>query len=139
MAVTDADVLRARRMIAEASASSAFTDDAITEAIERYPREDARGEAPFVESTTTPGTLEENPDWTATYDLHAAAAELWEEKAAALAADYDFSADGGNYHRSQAWDQAMRMVRFHQARRSPTTITLRPEALAQGTESIDDD
>ena len=139
MAVTDADVLRVRAMIAEVSASSAVTDDAITEAIKRYPREDARGEAPFVESTTTPGTLTRNPDWMATYDLHAAAAELWEQKAAALAADYDFSADGGNYHRSQAWDQAMRMARYHQARRSPTTITQRPEPLGRGTESINDD
>jgi len=137
MSVSTSEVRRVRRMIAETSATSAFSDADIAAAISRYPREDARGEAPFRKTKTASGALAPNPDWMPTYDLHAAAAELWEIKAADLAANYDFAADGGTYHRSQAVDHAMRMVRWHQARRSPTTITLRPEPAASGMEGGD--
>ena len=101
-------------------------------------QEDARGEGPWIESESDPGTLEENPDWTATYDLNAAAADLWEEKAANHAANFDFSADGGSYSRSQAYDQHMTQARYFRSRRSVKTITMRPEPLMQGEEEIDD-
>ena len=38
-------------------------------------------------------------------DLYAAAAEIWDEKAAAVAPNFDFSADGGNFSRSQMYAQ----------------------------------
>lgn len=117
--------------------STTYADADIQAYIEAHPLEDARGEGPWVESETTPGTLEENPDWTATYDLNAAAADIWEEKAAVLAGDYDYQADGGSYSRSQAYDQAMRQARHFRSRRSIKTIALRPEPLAQGTEEVD--
>ena len=37
-----------------------------------------------------------------TYDLHAAAADLLEEKALTMVGDFDFAADGGSYKRSQS-------------------------------------
>ncbi len=114
-----------------------YTDALIQGFIEAHPLTDARGENPLVESETTPGTLEENPDWTATYDLNAAAADVWDEKAATLAANFDFEADGGRYDRRQAFDNAQRMSRHYRARRSPSTITAFPEPLAQGTEETD--
>jgi len=138
MAATDAQVARLRRMTGESSTDT-YSDEDMAEYIERYPLEDARGEGPYVESETDPGTLEENPDWTATYDLNAAAAAaIWQEKAAAPAQDFDFEADGGSYKRSQVYEQAMQQARYYNARRSIKTITQRPEPLMQGEEETDD-
>lgn len=129
---------RLRRMTSEPTTTT-YSDAAMAEYIELYPLEDARGEGPWIESETTPGTLEENPDWIPTYDLNAAAADIWTEKGAAVAACYDFSADGGSYNRSQMIESAQKMARYFRSRRSLKTITLRPEPLAQGEESVDDD
>lgn len=138
MAATAAQILRVRRMVNEPTAVD-YDDDLITDFIEEYPLVDARGEDPWIESTTTPGTLEENPDWTATYDLNSAAADIWAEKAAPLAGDYNFSADGARYDRSAAYEQAMKQSRYYRARRSIRTITQFPEPLAQGTEALTED
>lgn len=137
MSATDAQIARLRRMVGEAD-STTYEDDDLADYIEAHPLEDARGEGPWVESESDPGTLEENPDWTATYDLNAAAADVWEEKAAGHAPNYDFSADGGNYSRSQAYEQAMKQARYFRSRRSVKTITMRPEPLMQGEEEVDD-
>lgn len=126
MTATAAEILRVRRMVNEPTAET-YADADIQAAIERYPVVDMRGESPWVESTTTPGTLEENEDWTATYDLSAAAADLWAEKASVLAQDYDFEADGGQYSRSQAYEQAMKLSRYYRSRRNPSTKKMRPE------------
>ena len=125
--VTAAELTRLRRMIVDTAAPQTYTDGALTTVIERYPCVDMRGESPFVESVLYPGTLEVNDDWTATYDINAAAGELWEEKAAALAAAFDFSADGAGFQRSQAFTQAQQMARHYRSRRNPSTVTLRPE------------
>lgn len=126
MTATAAEVARLRRMVSEPTADN-YTDDVLQGYIERHPTVDARGEAPTVESSTTPGTLETNDDWTATYDLNAAAAEVWAEKAAALAADYDFETQGQSFQRSQAYEQAMASSRYYQSRRNPKTVKMRPE------------
>jgi hypothetical protein len=102
-----------------------YDDDAITVFIERYPLLDERGEVPYTWDTTTePPTEEDNDLWIATYDLHAAAADIWQEKAAIVAGDFDFSADGGSYSRSQVVAQFERQARYHSARRKPGTIHL---------------
>jgi hypothetical protein len=116
-----------------------YTDDDLAEAINRYPVEDARGEGPWIESEDDPGTLEQNPDWTATYDLNAAAADIFAELAAAVVSDFDFSADGGSYSRSQKYQQLMQQSRHYRSRRNPRTITLRPEPLMQGSEEVAED
>ena len=126
MAATAAQVSQLRRMTGEA-AEEVYTDELLAEYIERYPLVDARGVNPWIESTTTPGSLEINPDWTPTYDLAAAASDVWGEKASVLAGDYDFAADGGSYSRSQAYEQAMKQSRYWRARRSVKTIVQRPE------------
>lgn len=88
-----------------------YTNQSIQAIIERYPVPDMAGNTPLLKNGDA------NPDWKARYDLHAAAADIWEEKAASLAADYDFTADGAIFHRSQAHDQAMRQARWHRSRR----------------------
>jgi hypothetical protein len=114
MAATAAMITRLRRWVAEPTEDT-YTDEILSDIIERYPVLDDDGYGP------------DDDDWTATYDLHAAAAEVWEEKAASLVGNYDFSADGSSFHRSQAYDQAMLQVRHHRARRRVNTITLQPE------------
>lgn len=137
MAATADQIARLRRMVAEPTEDT-YSDEALADAIERYPLEDARGEGPWVESTTTPGTLEANPDWSPTYDLQQAAADVWEEKAAPYAASFDFSDAGQSFSRSQVYQFMMGRARYHRSRRAPRTITLRPEPLAQGTEQYAD-
>lgn len=123
MAASAAEVRKLRRMTAETGVDSAYTDSDMEDYIEAYPLVDARGEDPLVESATVPGTLEENPLWDPTYDLNSAAADIWGEKAAALAPQYDYSADGGTYSTNQPHTNALRMAAYYEARRSPVTIT----------------
>jgi hypothetical protein len=52
---------------------------------------------------------------------------VWEEKAAELAGDYDFAADGAKFDRSQAYEQARGRARWYWSRRSLKTVTQRPE------------
>lgn len=135
MAATATQVARIRRMTNEPTEAT-YDDDAITEYIEYYPLVDARGQSPLIESTTTAGALDENPDWIATYDLNAAAADIWSEKSSILSQDYDFSADGGNYTRSQAYEQAMKQARYYRARRSVSTITQSPQPIYDTIEDL---
>lgn len=132
MAATAAQVAQLRRMVAEPTVTT-YSDSTLEDYIETYPVVDENGESPRVPSTTTPGEMMVNPDWTATYDLHAAAAAIWTEKAAAVSHLYDFNADGGNYSRSQRYEQAMQQARFHLSRRNPKTIILTPTEARERT------
>ena len=102
---TAAQIAELRRMCAEPTTAT-YSDVTLAAYIERYPLTDARGQESY------------------TYDLHAAAADVWNEKAAALAHLYDFSADGGSYTRSQRVAQAQAQARYHLARRNLNTIRL---------------
>jgi hypothetical protein len=135
MTATAAQIAKVRRMVNEPTETT-YDDETIQEYIETYPLTDARGEVPLIESTTTPGTLDENEDWIATYDLAAAAADIWGEKAAVLSQDYDFDADGAKYTRSQAYEQAMKQARYYRARRSVGTITQSPQPLLDASEDL---
>ena len=124
MSATAAQIAQVRRMVNEPD-DTTYDDDAITVYIEASAAIDERGEVPYTWDTSTePPTEEANDLWIATYDLHAAAADIWQEKAAVVAVDFDFQADGGNYSRSQVYDAYMRQSRYHCARRKPGTITL---------------
>ena len=130
--VTAAQIAQVRRMVNE-PLTTTYSDAIITTYIETYPLVDENGEAPRVPSTITPGSMMVNPDWTATYDLHAAAADIWEEKAAVVSVDYDFSADGSSLSRSQVYEQMMAQARHHRSRRSPKTITQIPDVARERT------
>ena len=124
MSATAAQIVQVRRMINEPD-DTTYDDDAISVYIEAYPLLDERGEEPYSWDTTTePPTVDENETWLPTYDLHAAAADIWDEKAAIVAQDYDFQADGGQYSRSQVVQAYERQARIHRARRRPGTIRL---------------
>lgn len=126
MTATAAQIAQVRRMANEPTDANGYTDALIQGYIEAYPLVDENGETPRVPDEQT-GDMEENPDWTATYDLHAAAADVWDEKAAVYAGDYDFTADGATLNRSQAYQQMMNSARYHRSRRSPKTIEQYPD------------
>jgi len=125
MTPTASQISQLRRMTAEPT-NETYNDETLTAYIETYPTVDENGESPRVPSTTLPGVMMANPDWTATYDLHAAAAAIWSEKAADVSHKFDFAADGGTYTRSQMHKHAMEQARFHLSRRNPRTIILTP-------------
>lgn len=127
MAATAAMVMQLREMTNEVG-SSTYRDAQLTTIIERHPIIDERGEPPYEwDTSTSPPTQDDNDDWIATYDLNAAAADVWDQKAAAAAADYDYSADGANLQRSQVYVHCSRQAAIYRSRRAPRTITQRPE------------
>jgi len=124
MSATAAQIAQVRRMVNEPT-DDTYDDDAITVYIEASAAIDERGEIPWTWDTSTePPTKDENETWIPTYDLHAAAADIWTEKAGIVAVDFDFDADGGSYTRSQVFDAYMKQARYYGARRKAGTITL---------------
>lgn len=127
MSATAVQVRKLLRAVDE-PAAGVYSYDELKEILEEFPLIDKEGTEPQYLQTpataTTPPVYADNPYWIPTYDVHAAAASIFEEKAAKAAQDFKFSADGGSYERNQVYDQYMQLVRFHQARRSPGTITL---------------
>ena len=124
MAATAAMAERLRRMVDEPTTTT-YSDDLIDDYIEKYPLIDALGTDPQeVDFTTEPPTISEKDNWIPTYDLHAAAADIWEEKAATIAENFDFSADGGSFKRDQKYEHYMKQSRFHSSKRSAKTIKL---------------
>ncbi len=127
-----ADMLaRLRRMVNEPT-TTPYTDDALAYYLQLHPVTDSNGidinendwmlYLDFANSETSYADLVSTgalPSWTPTWDMHAAAADIWEEKAAAVQSYYNFSADGGNYSQSQLYENAMDQVRYHLARRRP--------------------
>lgn len=107
-----ADIARLRRMVAE-SGTATYTDSLLVSAISGYPLPDAAGEWPLLSSGSV------NTAWVATYDLAAAAGAIWEEKAAAVATNFDFTADGATFHKSQVFEQYNKQARVWRARRAP--------------------
>jgi hypothetical protein len=119
--VTVAQIAQLRRMVGETDPNAVYTNALMTSYIDRYPRIDEEGEEPFTLSGDTPPRHIVNPDWMPTYDMNAAAADIWVEKATATVGQYDFNADGGSYSRSQQYDQYMKQARFYRARSMPTS------------------
>lgn len=117
-----------RRMTALSADDATYTDDALDSLIERYPLLDERGVAPYTYDTTTdPPTQVATMGWYPGYDLHMAAADIWEEKAAAVASDFDYpvaESQPGVARHSQVYDHYMKQARRHRALRQARTAQL---------------
>ena len=99
-----------------------------------YPLVDLNGVDWYtVDYTTVPPHQDANTYWMPTYDLNAAAADVWSEKGSALAIKFDFGADGSNYTLSQQYQQALSQARYYRARRSMKTIRQTVSPRPQGT------
>lgn len=134
--VTPAMIAQLRRMINEPD-DTTYDDDALTTYIAEYPCLDERGEEAYTwDTSTTPPTREDNDDWFAVFDLHAAAADIWEEKAATVADKFNFSADGARFDVSKRYEQYMRQARYHRSRRVPKTMRLHKWPEETGAQSL---
>lgn len=114
MAASAEMVARLRRMIAEPTVTT-YTDAELRGYIESWPLHDTDGNAP------------DHDDWTSRYDLAAVASEVWAEKAATPAQDFDFHADGGVYQRSQVYAQCMKQSRFYGSRKAIGSVKIHVE------------
>ena len=110
MAATTAQVYQLRRLAAEPTDARGYTNTRLAAVIEGYPLPDAAGRRPT------------DADWSPTYDVNQAAADVWDEKASSLAENYDTA--GAN--RSQAYEHAVRRAKHFRARRSPALIEPTP-------------
>jgi len=116
MAVTAAQIEQFRRMVAEPTTAT-YTDDVLESYIEARPVRDERGVShEDWNFSTTPPTPGANPNWVETYDMNAAAADVWDEKAANAAACISFSADGASYSLSEKIANCRTMARTFRSR-----------------------
>lgn len=102
-------ILALRRMVAEPTLIN-YPDAVLSDYIEAWAVRDVNGLDPI------------DTGWIPTYDLPAAAADVWEEKGAAAVGNFDFSADGGSFSRNQVHQQCMQMARHFKSRASMRTI-----------------
>lgn len=128
MAATAEQIARVRRMVVEPT-TTPYSDAAIKGYIESHSLPDDLGRRPWPATILAQQGLTETPAtaWTPTYDLNAAAADIWDEKAAALVAN------GQIYETDSAHLQAMRQVRYYRARRSILTIEMVPDVSQNST------
>ena len=141
MAATAAQAAQLRRMTNEVD-DSAYSDTAIKTFIEKYPLIDGLGNDVYLGPADDGYEYDElvvNPDWIATYDLNAAAADVWAEKAAKLAGNFDFSAGGQTFNRSQAYNMFMQQSRYYRSRRATTTVKQMPFPKYNYEDDLSDD
>lgn len=117
-----AEIAQLRRMINEPTTAT-YSDATLEDYIEAHAVADERGVQPFeMDFSTTPPTRTAVEQWIATYDLNAAAAQLWEEKAAAVASGFAFTADGATHHRDQRYQQYMQMAQRYRSKSVPGAL-----------------
>ena len=126
MTATAAQIARIRLMVDE-PATATYGDAIVQGYIEEFPVLDERGEIPYTwDTSTTPPSKKVNAGWIPTYDLHAAAAAIWEQKAATAQSNYSFSADGVNHSRNQVFENCMKQAAYHTARKRAKTARFHP-------------
>lgn len=114
-----------------------YEDEAIALVIERYPLVDRFGTPALVwDRSQTPPTSSEHPNWVPTYDLNAAAADIWGEIAAGYVGDFDFSTNDQRFDRSQKHEQAMAQVRYYRSRRAPTSLQMSGVSASSRNDSV---
>lgn len=122
-ATATALVERLRRIVNEPD-DTTYDADALGAYIERFPIPDDRGVPPWDYDTSVdpPTRVLKTLGWMPTFDVWACAAEIWTEKAAVVAADYSFQADGEGLNRNQVYEQYMKQARFCSSKSQPSTI-----------------
>lgn len=114
MSASAEQVARVKRLCFIEDGDPTYTDAVVAEYIERHPLMDEDGYEP------------DDVLWTPTYDTYFAAADICEEKATAFAGNFDFSADGGSYTRSQEFEHWSRLSSRYRSRRAITSLALQP-------------
>lgn len=71
-----------------------------------------------------------DPGWVPTWDLNGAAAEGWRRKAARVATDFTFSADGASYDKGEVMAHCLAMAAAFDAKRPPGILGVREDRAA---------
>ena len=121
MSASAADVARLRRMTNELTTTT-YSDATMALYLEAWPLTDANG--------INQG---DSDSWVEAYDLHAAAGDIWDEKAATVQSKHDFSADGANFSANQMFDNAMRQAKHHRALQKAKVKVIIPAHQTPGT------
>lgn len=114
-----ADVVTRASTLAAASSRPTLTTEEVRAAVKTRPLVDADG------------LTSEDPEWTPTWDLNAAVAELWGVKAGRVAGDFNFSADDGRFDKGEVMAHCLAMEALYSSRRIGAASTL-PQAPAPG-------
>lgn len=130
--IDDATIAKLRRMIAEPG-GTIYSDEVLKDYIYECPVQDTIGRQPLLNNssdvTLTPTyepTISWSQVWLPTWDLNLVAANIWQEKAAALAVvNFNMSGDGQSFSLDQRVQQAERQERHYRARRNPKTTFLK--------------
>jgi len=124
MSASVTDIARLRRMVDEPTTTT-YSDELLGSYLEAWPLTDKNGVS----------FEDDNSAWVEAYDLHAAAADIWEEKAAIASSKHDFKADGADYSSNQMYVNYMQQANQHRAEqkakvkftpRKPSTSTYYP-------------
>lgn len=106
------DIAGVRRLVAEPT-DEVYDDATIREYLKRYPLRDEEDRTP------------DDSAWAGRWDWYAAAADIWEEKAAAYVGGFDFSADGASFSRSQVYNQMLVQARRCRSHATATSFSVR--------------
>lgn len=134
---SDEDIQTLRDMAGDTTLLSFSLND-LRDLLFSYAINDIVGETPWSRLSNAIGGSIVNPDWIATFDFNAAAAKLWSLKANSVIDKYDFQADGGNYSRSQVYENFMKMSRHFSSRRAIRMIRVQPTNAHVKIGDIDD-
>jgi hypothetical protein len=125
--MTRAEALARLRAMTAADSAPTLTGEEIETLLAMNALADSSGVAPG-------GT-----DYVETWDLNRAAAEGWRWKAAKVAGEFDFQADGAQYNRSQKLDMCNKMVAQYQRRIISYAVVASPVAASSASYVEDDD
>lgn len=117
MAASAEQIAKLRRLTAESDPAGAYSDGALAEHIEANP-------LPYRDSSTGRVYRPGDTAWVATYDLNAAASDVWDEKAATVANQHDYSVDGSSRSRGQLHEHYVERARYFRARSTPVSVRL---------------
>ncbi len=108
---------RLRRMIAEPT-EALYTDEDLSLLLQEFPTAQKVGQNQWVANSSLVNVT--------VWDIHAAAARVWEEKVAGLVGQgsYDIEADGQLLHRDQKLQQYRMQVAYHTARRRVHSVKI---------------
>ncbi len=118
MTATADQIAELRRKVNDNSVVPTYSDKTLASYIERYRIDAAYWETTSGDAIVATTVIPEE------YDMNAAAADIWDEKAAALSEEFDFSADGLSVTISQKREAALKMAKRFRARRAPRSPTM---------------
>lgn len=94
-----------------------FSNEALWDAIERYP-------LAYYDPDTGQWYEPGDTGWVARYDLYGAAADVLEEKAAAVAGEIDYTDQGASYKAGALSDKYLRMAQTYRSRSQPRSVSV---------------